>query len=203
LQDPKQWWAAYPVPTVALDDPKFGADAMWRGDMWPATTYLVACGLCRYGYHDVARQLAERMRRLIAEHGINERYNALTGRPLGDPGVAMTCSAWPLLVQSVYGIQDDFRTILVPPGAKGRRLHLGKLEVSYPADDVVEIRSAFDRRFRVIFPGPAAPQPPVLTCDGHPLATGAATLDNGAVVFTAQAGRTYTVARMKKGARTR
>ena len=38
LQDPKQWWATYPIPTVALDDPKFGADAMLRGDMWPATT---------------------------------------------------------------------------------------------------------------------------------------------------------------------
>ena len=76
----KQWWAGYPVPTVAMDDPKFGANAMWRGDMWPATTYLVACGLNRYGYHDVAQQLADRMRRLIAEHGINERYNALTGK---------------------------------------------------------------------------------------------------------------------------
>jgi hypothetical protein len=195
LQDPKQWWATYPVPTVAMDDPKFGADAMWRGDMWPATTYLVACGLNRYGYHDVARQLAERMRQLIARHGINERYNAMTGRPIGDPGVAMTCSAWPLLVQSVYGVQDDFRTILVPPDAKGRRLRLGKLEVSYPEEDVVELRSAFDRRFRVIFAGAAGPQSPVLKCDGRPLEAGALKVENGAVVFTAQAGRTYTLRR--------
>jgi hypothetical protein len=195
LQDPKQWWATYPVPTVAMDDPKFGADAMWRGDMWPATTYLAACGLNRYGYHDVARQLAERMRQLIAKHGINERYNAMTGRPLGDPGVAMTCSAWPLLVQSVYGVQDDFRTILVPPGAKGRRLRLGKLEVSYPEEDVVELRSAFDRRFRVIFAAAAGPLTPVLKCDGRPLEAGALQLENGAVVFTAQAGRTYTLRR--------
>jgi len=195
LQDPKQWWAAYPVPTVAMDDPKYGATAMWRGDMWPATTYLVACGLNRYGYHDVARQLAERMRRLIAERGINERYNAQTGQPIGDPGVAMTCSAWLLLVQSVYGVQDDFRTILLPPNAKGRRLHLGKLEVSYPQDDVVELRSAFERRFRVIFPGKAQSATAVVRCDGRPLGPGAVELDGGAVAFTAQPGRSYAVGR--------
>ena len=198
FQDPKQWWATYPIPTVALDDPKFGADAMWRGDMWPATTYLVACGLHRYGYHDVARQLAERMRQLIAEHGINERYNALTGRAIGDPGVAMTCSAWPLLVQSVYGVQDDFRTIVVPPGAQGRRLHLGKLEVVYPKDDVVELRTAFPRQFRVIFAGTAKPLSTLLKCDGQPVEDGATKLENGAVVFTAQAGRTYFVHQAKE-----
>lgn len=196
LQDPKQWWAEYPVPTVALDDPKFGANAMWRGDMWPATTYLVTCGLHRYGYHDVARKLAERMRRLIAEHGINERYNALTGRAIGDPGVAMTCSAWPLLVQSVYGVQEDFRTIFVPSGAKGRRLHLGKLEVSYPEDDVVELRSAFQRRFHVVFPDGKPGAACVVTSDGKPLGPDRFQLENGAVSFTAQPGQCYAVQRV-------
>ena len=164
--------------------------------MWPATTYLVACGLNRYGYHDVARQLADRMRRLIAQYGPNERYNAMTGRPIGDPGVAMTCSAWTLLVQSVYGVQDDFRTILVPPGAKGRCLRLGKLEVSYPADDILELRSAFERRFRVIFPGKiatAAPTTPVVQCDGQSMEPGALKSDGGAIQFTAHPGRMYTV----------
>jgi len=193
LQDPKQWWATYPVPTVALDDPKFGANAMWRGDMWPATTYLVACGLHRYGYHDVARQLAERMRRLIAEHGINERYNALTGQAIGDPGVAMTCSALPLLVQSVYGVQDDFRTIVVPPDAKGRHLHLGKLYVSYPDDDVVEVRTGFQRQFRLVVGGTDGSLRPALKCDGQPVEDGAVKLEDGAITFTAQAGRTYSV----------
>jgi hypothetical protein len=199
LQDPKQWWATYPVPTVAMDDPKFGATAMWRGDMWPATTYLVACGLNRYGYHDVARQLAQRMRRLIAEHGINERYNALTGQPIGDPGVAMTCSAWMLLVQSVYGVQDDFRTIVVPPNAKDRRLRLGKLEVAYPENDAVELRSGFERRFRVIFPGGRQEAAPVVTCDGKAIGSEQFTLDSGAVCFTAQPGKRYTVSWLAPG----
>ena len=74
-------------------------------------------GIASYGFVPFALTEDESRR----EHGINERYNALTGRAIGDPGVAMTCSAWPLLVQSVYGVQNDFRTIVVPPGAKGRR----------------------------------------------------------------------------------
>ncbi|NLY01661.1 MAG: hypothetical protein GXY83_36710 [Rhodopirellula sp.] len=146
-------------------------------------------------YHDVARKLAERTRRLIAENGINERYNALTGRAIGDPGVAMTCSTWSLLVRSVYGVHEDFRTIFVPSGAKGRRLRLGKLEVSYPEDDVVELRSAFERRFHVIFPDGKPGAAPVVTCDGKPLGSDRFQPENGAVSFTAQPGHWYAVQR--------
>ncbi len=110
----------------------------------------------------------------------------------------MTCSAWLLLVQSLYGVQDDFRTILVPAGAKGRRLRLGKLEVSYPEEDVVELRSAFNRQFRVVFAGTAGPLRPALKCDGRLLQAGAFKVEDGAVVFTAQAGRTYTLRRSDK-----
>ena len=195
LQNPKQWWPAYPVPTVAMDDPKFGAVAMWRGDMWPATTYLVALGLNRYGYCDVARELTHRMRRLIAEKGINERYNPLTGQPIGVAGLGMTCSAWTMMVQNLYGVQDDFRTIRVPPDAAGRRLKLGKLEVAHPQDGVVELRTAFERRFRVLFPGPARLEPPTVACDGQPLPAGEVAIENGFVGFTAHTGSLYRISR--------
>jgi hypothetical protein len=193
LQDPRQWWAAFPVPTVAMDDPKYSATGMWRGDMWPATTYLVACGLHRYGYHGVAAELAERMRRLIAEHGLNERYNAKTGKAIGDPGVAMTCSAWTLLVQSLYGVQDDFRTIVVPPHAKGRKLHLGKLRLWYPQDDTIELSTAFDRRFRVVFPGFERPISAEVRCDGRLLPPSEVTVAGGEISFQARSGYAYTV----------
>jgi len=64
-------------------------------------------------------------------------------------------------------VQDDFRTIIFPPGAKGRRLHLGKLEVAYPADDEVEVRSAFQRPFRVVFSGGRQKAAPTVTCGGY------------------------------------
>ena len=40
-----------------------------------------------------------------------------------------------------------------PPHAKGRRLKLGKLELNYLSDTALTVKSAFDRKFRVTFPG--------------------------------------------------
>jgi hypothetical protein len=152
LKDPKQWWARFPIPTVAMDDPEFRARGFWRGDMWPPTNYLVALGLIRNGYHDVARDLTEKMLTLLAEKGINERYDATNGDPLGVGDYCWTALVWNMAVQARYGVQEDYRTIRVPSDAVGRRLKLGKLEVAYPREGVVEVKTDFARRFRVVFP---------------------------------------------------
>jgi len=164
LKDPKQWWPRFPIPTVAMDDPAFKARGFWRGDMWPPTNYLIQLGLMRYGFYDVAAELAERTLALLADKGINERYDATTGEPLGAPDYCWTALVWNMAVHARYGVQDDYRTIRVPPGATGRRLKLGKLEVSYPSDGVVELRTAFERRFRVVFPSGGAGA--TVTCGG-------------------------------------
>jgi len=152
MKDPKQWWARFPLPTVAMDDPAFRARGFWRGDMWPPTNYLVALGLMRYGYYDAARDLTEKMLTLLAERGINERYDATSGDPLGVGGYCWTALVWNMAVHARYGVQEDYRTIRVPPDAVGRRLKLGKLEVAFPGEGIVEIRTGFERRFRVVFP---------------------------------------------------
>ncbi|UCH35542.1 MAG: hypothetical protein JSV65_04100 [Armatimonadota bacterium] len=59
LIDPAQFWPAFPVPSVALDEPSF-TDDMWRGPTWPSYNYLIVQGLKRYGHDDVAADLAER-----------------------------------------------------------------------------------------------------------------------------------------------
>lgn len=152
LKDRKQWWARFPLPTVAMDDPAFQARGFWRGDMWPPTNYLVALGLMRYGYHDIARELAENMLTLLAEKGINERYDATSGDPLGVDDYCWTALVWNLAVHARYGVQEDYRTIRVPTDAVGRRLKLGKLEVAFPGEGVVEVKSGFERRFQIVFP---------------------------------------------------
>jgi hypothetical protein len=161
--------------------------------MWPSPTYLVACGLNRYSYYAVAESLANQMRALIVEKGINERYNTKTGQPLGDPGVGMTCAAWTMLVQSRYGVQSDYRTIVVPRGAKGRHLRLGKLDVSYPDNDMVELRTEFTRPFHVIFPEKVLTAEPTVLCDREPLESESVERDTVGIRFTAEPGRTYLV----------
>jgi len=152
LKDPKQWWARFPIPTVAMDDPAFRARGFWRGDMWPPTNDLIALGLMRYGYHNIARDLTERMLALLAKRGINERYDATSGDPLGVGDYCWTALVWNMAVHARYGVQEDYRTIRVPSDAVGRRLKLGKLEVAFPSEGVVELKTAFDRRFRIVFP---------------------------------------------------
>jgi putative isomerase len=191
LKDPKRWWSAFPVPTAAMDEPKYDPRGYWRGDMWPPTTYLVAYGLRGYGEHDLARELTDRLRTLVETRGISEDYDSRTGDPLGVPGLGMSSTVWSAIVENVYGVQDDFRTIRVPPDAAGRRLGLGKLEVGYPGEGAVELRTGFAREMRVVFPG-TPPARPTVRCGGR---TAGARLVGGAVVFEAPAGETCRVER--------
>jgi hypothetical protein len=190
LRDPKRWWSPFPVPTAAMDEPKFDPRGYWRGDTWPPTTYLVAYGMRRYGHHVLARELTEKLRTLVETRGISEDYDSRTGEPLGVPGLGMSSTVWSAIVENLYGVQDDFRTIRVPPGATGRRLRLGKLEVSYPAEGTVEVRTAFPREMRVEFERPLTGAP-VVRCEGRPRE---ARVERDGVVFAAPAGQTCRVA---------
>jgi hypothetical protein len=59
LTDPSQFWPVFPIPSAALDEPTYGDD-MWRGPTWMNYNLLIIQGLRRYGYTDIAAQLAER-----------------------------------------------------------------------------------------------------------------------------------------------
>jgi glycogen debranching enzyme len=153
LQDPKQWWPEYPVTTTAMNEPTFDPKGFWRGDMWPPTNYLITLGLNRYGYYDMARELTDKMLQLVEKHDGRsfERYDGTRGIPLGVPDYCWGVTIWSMIVHNVYGVQEDYQTIVVPPHAKGRRLKLGKLELSYPSDTALKVRSAFEREFRIVF----------------------------------------------------
>jgi glycogen debranching enzyme len=82
LQDPKEFWSAYPIPTVALNDPKFNRSQMWRGPTWVNINYLFIDGLVRCGYQDLARELRDRTLALLMRHNdIYEYYDPITGLP--------------------------------------------------------------------------------------------------------------------------
>jgi len=80
LTDESQFWTKYPVPTVALNDPKFDPLQMWRGPTWVNVNYLMIEGLHRSGYPDLARELRSRTLALIErEDDIYEYYHPETG----------------------------------------------------------------------------------------------------------------------------
>ncbi|MHC4444795.1 MAG: MGH1-like glycoside hydrolase domain-containing protein [Planctomycetota bacterium] len=193
LRDPKQWRSPCPVPTVAMDDKTYKTDGYWGGDMWPATTYLVTLGLNRYGYHEDAYKLTKKMIDLFITKGIYEHYDSMSGKPLGIKYIPMCCSIWSMIVQNLYGIQEDFRTIVIPPQAKGRSLTCGKLQVSYPENHVVELRTKFKRNFHVVYPRIRGNLKAVVSCDDPKMPPVRVKLEGNKVTFTAQPDKTYRV----------
>ncbi len=193
LKDTNRWWCAYPVPTVSMDDPKFDMKGFWRGDMWPVTTYLVAYGLNRYGYYNEARILTDKIVDLFIRNGINERYNGVTGQPLGVVGLGMSCSIWSMIVENYYGVTNDFKTIRIPQSAKGLHLKLGKLEVRYPENNEVEISSGVERKLKVVFPSTTTIGQLTVSCDGVKLPKVSLNVTATTVEFVTKPGKKYLV----------
>jgi hypothetical protein len=65
LTDPARFWRRFGIPTLAADDPGYEPQirrcCQWNGAVWLEWNYLVFSGLRRYGYEEVARELAKRM----------------------------------------------------------------------------------------------------------------------------------------------
>jgi glycogen debranching enzyme len=82
LLAPEEFWARFPIATVARNDAKYNPDQMWRGPTWVNINYLFIEGLARCGYTDLARELRERTLKLLMAHDdIFEYYNPETGEP--------------------------------------------------------------------------------------------------------------------------
>lgn len=83
LLDPERFWGDYPVAGTPHDDPAASDNVYWRGRVWPPFNYLVYLALRRYGYDDVAGELAERsgamFDRAWANRRCHENYNQRTG----------------------------------------------------------------------------------------------------------------------------
>jgi hypothetical protein len=92
LTDERQFWSRYPIPTVAMDDPKYNPMTMWRGPTWVNVNYLLIEGLQRSGFMDLARELRRRTLDLInSRDDIYEYYHPMTGE---NPPNAASMFGW-------------------------------------------------------------------------------------------------------------
>jgi len=85
LLNPKRFYTAHPIATVAADDPNF-SNRMWRGPVWNSMTYWAARGAVRYGDKADARRLLEpalddSARQFDRSGVVWEFYSATGGRP--------------------------------------------------------------------------------------------------------------------------
>jgi neutral trehalase len=71
--------APYPVPTMMTCARQFDPDSYWRGSTWLNVNYLIAEGLRRYTFDDIANEIGRSSLALVEQSGFREHYNPLTG----------------------------------------------------------------------------------------------------------------------------
>ncbi|MBN1418760.1 MAG: hypothetical protein JXP34_08280 [Planctomycetes bacterium] len=86
------WQTPLPLPTVDRTDGRFRSNGFWRGDVWPPTNYQIAGGLAAYGHAELAAAICDKTIANAMEKGINERYDSLSGKPLGVEDYCMGCT---------------------------------------------------------------------------------------------------------------
>lgn len=61
LSNPETFGLPYGVPSLAKNDPDYDLlHGYWRGPVWCPAMYMLLCGLRKYGYGKLARELAEK-----------------------------------------------------------------------------------------------------------------------------------------------
>jgi glycogen debranching enzyme len=95
LLNEKEFWLAYPIPSVAATEPSFDpswlTQTTWRGPTWVNVNWYLYWGLRQHGFADVARELARRTVAMQATGGIREFYDPRTAAGQGATDFGWSC----------------------------------------------------------------------------------------------------------------
>lgn len=82
LTNPEEFWGEIMLPSVALNDPHYEPDTMWRGPVWVNINYFFIEALRQIGEDGLADELTHKTLELIMRHqGIHEYYHSRSGEP--------------------------------------------------------------------------------------------------------------------------
>lgn len=108
LTDENQFWPRFPIPTVAMNDPKYNPEQMWRGPTWVNINYLMIEGLQKSGYENIARELRQRTMELISGHkDIYEYYHPQTGQNPPDAAAIFGWSSAVFIDLAIQASQEE------------------------------------------------------------------------------------------------
>ncbi|HLU66370.1 MAG TPA: trehalase family glycosidase, partial [Kofleriaceae bacterium] len=92
LDDPGDFGAPWPVPSVPVGDPAFEARRYWRGPTWINVNWMLIDGLAGAGQTAAADRLAGRTLELVERSGFREYFDPLTGDGCGAEEFAWTAA---------------------------------------------------------------------------------------------------------------
>ena len=85
--NPDEFFTPFPFPSVSKDEkyyvpgdtPFHQVKLLWRGPTWISTNWFVVKGLQKHGYHKEAKDVINKMEKMIEVYGFREYYNPETG----------------------------------------------------------------------------------------------------------------------------
>lgn len=92
LQNKKEFGAPFPVPSTPLNSEWFRETGYWQGPTWINTNWLIADGLKRYGYTELAEEIRQSSLKLVENAGFYEYFSPLSGEPAGIPNFSWTAA---------------------------------------------------------------------------------------------------------------
>jgi hypothetical protein len=163
LLDPHRFWTPYPVPSSAVDDPRFNARAEWKGKrhvcpwngrVWPMANSHVMEALGRWGtaerpaLRSAAGEFLHRFVRMMFHDGdlarpnCFEHYNPYTGAASIYRGIDDYQHSWvaDLVIQYACGVRVSDDAITIDPLPMGldffelRDVRVGDLDLSVRLD---------------------------------------------------------------------
>ena len=135
IRNPEEFGTPYPVPTLAASDKDFGKNvappvsgkgpnvqgaAPCMGDNWPELTYLVVEGLERYGYYELASEIAYKNLKMVCDTLIRighfrEHYDSISGFGTGLYDYIWSSIASAFLIRFIFGIRPEASGLHVRP----------------------------------------------------------------------------------------
>lgn len=101
----KEFWPAYPIPSVSIKSEKFNPKKsllLWRGPTWVNTNWYLIKGLKKQGYQTEANELIDKSLKMVDKQGFWEYYNPLTGSGKGARNLTWST----IVIDMIYKLKE-------------------------------------------------------------------------------------------------
>jgi glycogen debranching enzyme len=94
LKAPGRFITEHGLATESPRSPFFQRDGYWLGPIWAPSTMIITEGLAAVGEKSLAREIRRNFCEMVAQNGMAENFDAITGAGLRDPAYTWTSSVF-------------------------------------------------------------------------------------------------------------